>query len=198
MKPGFYRFARGLLRAFYGVTHPIRIHNPENMPAEGPAIICGNHISMNDPLVVGCCLKAPLQFMAKKELFAVRGLKPILDALGAFPVDRGASDTTALRTAINVLKEQRILGIFPEGTRHFDDEAHPIESGVALIALRAKATLVPVYIEGPYRLFHPLHVIFGAPISFADHEGRIDRAAIDDATQRIGASIWALKPARPN
>ena len=196
MRPGFYRFARILVRAYYGVIHPIRIHNPENIPTGGPAIVCGNHISMNDPLVVGCCMNAPLQFMAKKELFAAKPLKPILDALGAFPVDRGASDTTALRTAINVLKENRILGIFPEGTRHFDEQEHPIESGVALIALRAKATLVPVFIEGPYRKFRPIHVTFGAPISFADHEGRIDRAAIDGATKRIGDSIWALKSAK--
>lgn len=193
MRPGFYRFARNLLRVVYGVIHPIRIHNPENIPAEGPTIVCGNHISMNDPLVVGCCLNAPLQFMAKKELFEIKPLKPILDALGAFPVDRGASDTSALRTAINVLKEERILGIFPEGTRHTDEEVHPIESGVALIALRARATLVPVYIEGPYRRFRPVHVTFGPPISFAGHEGRIDRAAIDDATRKIEQCIWALK-----
>lgn len=196
MKPGFYKFARGLLRVVYGVIHPIRIHNPENIPAGGPTIVCGNHISMNDPIVVGCCLDAPLQFMAKKELFDIKPLKPILNALGAFPVDRGASDTSALRTAIGVLKEERVLGIFPEGTRRKDEDEHHIESGVALIALRAKATLVPVYIEGPYRKFRPVHVTFGAPVSFADHEGRIDRAAIDGATQKIEQSIWALKPVK--
>lgn len=193
MNVGFYKFARMLLRLYMGVVHPIRIHGKENIPAEGPAIVCGNHISMRDPLVVACCLNEPLRFMGKKELWDVKILRPLWDNLGGFPVDRGAADTSALRTAVGILKEGQILGIFPEGTRIEDDgKQHAIQSGVASIALRGKAKLVPLYIQGPYKPFRPVHITFGAPLDYSAHEGRVDRAAIDNATAAIGDAIWAL------
>ena len=193
MNIGFYKFARGLLKIYLGVVHPLRVHGAENIPAEGPAIVCGNHISMRDPLVVACCLKHPLRFMGKKELWAFKPLNWLWDSLGGFPVDRGAADTSALRTSVNILKESQILGIFPEGTRNEDDgQQHAIQTGVASIALRGKAKLVPVYIQGPYRPFRPVHVYFGAPLDYTTFEGRVDRAAIDRATTEIGTAIWSL------
>lgn len=193
----FYKFARCLLRGFMAVVHPIRIHGKENIPAGGPCIVCGNHISLRDPLLVASCMDAPLRFMGKKELWENAILRPLLDNLGGFPVDRGASDTSALRTAVGILKDGDILGIFPEGTRIEDDgKQHAIQSGVASIALRGKARLVPLYIQGPYKLFRPIHITFGAPLDFSTHEGRIDRAAIDRATAEIGDAIWALGAGR--
>lgn len=198
MNTGFYKFARVLIKGVLAVIHPVRIHGAENIPAEGAAIVCGNHISMRDPFIVAASMNRELRFMGKKELWDVKILRPILDALGGFPVDRGASDTSALRTSVNILKEQQILGIFPEGTRNEDDgQQHAIQAGVASIALRGKAKLVPVYIQGPYKLFRPVHITFGQPLDYSSHEGRIDRAAIDRATQEIGTAIWSLSNALP-
>lgn len=194
MNIGFYKFARGVLRLYLGIVHPIRIHGAENLPAGGPAIVCGNHISLRDPLLVACCLQSPLRFMGKKELWDVKILRPLWDNLGGFPVDRGAADTSALRTAINILKEGQILGIFPEGTRNEDDgQQHAIQAGVASIALRGKAKLIPLYIQGPYKPFRPIHITFGQPLDYSAHEGRVDRAAIDRATTEIASAIWELR-----
>jgi len=198
MNIGFYKFARALIKGVLAVIHPVKVHGAENIPTEGPAIVCGNHISMRDPFIVAVCLKPELRFMGKKELWDIKILRPILDAIGGFPVDRGASDISALRTSVNILKEQQILGIFPEGTRNeADGEQHAIQSGVASIALRGKAKLVPLYIQGPYRLFRPIHITFGKPLDYSAHEGRIDRAAIDRATEEIGSAIWSLSNALP-
>lgn len=194
MNIGLYRFARALLKVYMGICHPIRIHGAENIPTEGPTIICGNHISMRDPLVLACCVKPELRFMGKKELWDIKPLRWLWDGLGGFPVDRGASDTSALRTAVGILKDQQILIIFPEGTRNEDDgKQHAIQAGVASIALRGKAKLSPIYIQGPYKLFRPVHITFGPMLDYTAHEGRIDRAAIDRATTEIGNSIWSLR-----
>ena len=194
MNKGFYAFARGVLKLYLGICHPVRVHGAENIPAEGPAIVCGNHISLRDPFVVAVCMKHPLRFMGKKEIFKFKFLNPFLYALGGFPVDRGAADTSALRTSVNILKEGDILGIFPEGTRQEDDgQQHAIQAGVASIALRGKARLVPVFIQGPYKLFRPIHITFGPALDYTAHEGRIDRAAIDRATNEIADAIWAAQ-----
>lgn len=196
MNTAFYKLAIGVLKIYLGICHPVRIHGKENIPTEGPVIVCGNHISMRDPFVVATSMKPALRFMGKKELWDIKPLRPILDALGGFPVDRGASDTSALRTSINILKENQVLGIFPEGTRNTDDgQPHTIQSGVASIALRGKAKLVPVYIQGPYKLFRPIHITFGKPLDYSTREGRVDRAAIDSATAEISSSIWSLSSA---
>lgn len=198
MNHRLYSVARVAVKLYFAICHPVRVHGRENIPAAGPAIVCGNHISIRDPFVVAVCMKAPLRFMGKKEIFKFKWLNPFLFALGGFPVDRGASDTSALRTSVNILKEQEILGIFPEGTRNEDDGTqHAIQSGVASIALRGKARLVPVFIKGPYKLFRPVHVYFGNTLDYSGHEGRIDRAAIDRATQEIGDAIWALSDSLP-
>lgn len=102
--------------------------------------------------------------MAKQELFRIPLFSMLIRVLGAFPVKRGSGDLQALKQALRLLQEEKVLGIFPEGTRSRDGKLGRAHTGAALIALRAGAPVVPAAIIGPYRLFRPVRIIFGQPI----------------------------------
>lgn len=145
----FYSFLRNCARLFYIIVYHIVVIGGENIPKEkGGYIIASNHVSNNDPPVVGITFKGKYTFMAKQELFEINPLFTwLITKLGAFPVKRGAKDSSAIDRALESLKEGRIFVIFPEGTRSKDGTLGHAKSGVTLIAAQAKVPVVPVYIK---------------------------------------------------
>jgi len=122
---------------------------------------------MWDPVIIGCLLKRQIHFMAKEELFYNPIFGFILRKLNAFPVKRGTADRKAIKKALEVLNNNQVLGIFPEGTRSKDGKLKEPEPGVALIAAKSKkAVLVPAAIIGNYKLFSRIDVRLGKPMSF--------------------------------
>jgi 1-acyl-sn-glycerol-3-phosphate acyltransferase len=145
----------------------------ENLPREGPYILCSNHISWWDPPLVGSLVRnRQVHFMAKEELFEIPVFAQILTRIQVFPVKRGSADRRAIKMALDKLKNGNILGLFPEGTRSKTDELLPPQSGVGLIALKSEAPVVPVAIIGHYRLFRPIKVKIGMPLQFAEYYGQ--------------------------
>ena len=194
MNKKFYNFLCSVLGAIYALLFPARVDGLENLPKEGPYILCCNHISNRDPFYLALrCQPRYLHFMAKAELFKWKPLARFCTALGGFPVDRGHNDLNAVRTALNLLKEGHVLALFPQGTRSKDNSRTPMLAGVSMIALRSGAPVIPAYIGGPYRLFHRMQVSFGPPVSFEDLGRRVDSATLDQATRRIEAAVWGLK-----
>lgn len=125
----------------------LRVTGYENVPKEGPLLVAPVHMSFLDPPLIGCCSPRALRFMAKKELFRwPHG--PLIRSLGAFPVDRGGADTSAIRLAIEQLKAGRAVLVFPEGTRNDGQEMLAIQSGIGMLAKRSKARVLPVGISG--------------------------------------------------
>ena len=194
MKTWFYDLLKPIVRAYYFLVWGIRATGAENVAAPGGYILCANHVNARDPFVLATCVRRRLRFMAKAELFQNRVVGGFISAIGAFPIRRGESDLGAVRESLKILKEGHVLGIFPQGTRSRDNRHTHMEPGVAMIALRAGAKVVPAYIDGPYRLFRRTRVFFGAPVSLDDLGRRFDRPTIDAATARIEEAIWALQP----
>lgn len=192
MSAGFYRFARFLLRFFFAVICPLRVCGAERFPAEGAVILCGNHLSYLDPLSMAVCVPRTVRFIAKQELFRHKALKPLITWLGAFPVSRGSGDLAALRTALGILKEGGVLGIFPQGTRD-PERRHAMEGGVALMALRSGAPVVPVRIFGPFRPFRRTDIVFGAPMDLSAYGKKCDSATIQQVTAAIESAIWSME-----
>jgi 1-acyl-sn-glycerol-3-phosphate acyltransferase len=186
----FYSFARSVVS---GVLYPLyrfEVTGAEHFPKEGGVLLCSNHISNLDPPVLGITAPRPIHFMAKEELFRAPVLKHIIPKLNAFPVKRGMSDRQALRTGIEILKDNKVLGIFPEGTRSKDGKLGKGLTGVGFFALRTNAAVVPCAIIGPYKPFRKVRVVYGMPIDM--QELREKKASPEEATEYIMSHIKAL------
>lgn len=116
-------------------------------------VLASNHASMIDPIILAISIKPKIHFMGKAELFKNPILNWFFRALNAFPINRQESDLTSLKTAIKKVKENKILGIFIEGTRVKGYDPQNAKSGPILIAKMANAKILPVLIESDYRIF---------------------------------------------
>jgi glycerol-3-phosphate dehydrogenase (NAD(P)+) len=120
----------------------------EHVPAEGPVILAANHRSFLDPFVIGTCVRRPVHFVAKRELFERRFVGWLLNALGAFPIRRGEADVESMETARGILERGGVVVIFPEGTRIRSGSLSKPKRGVGRLALETGAPVVPVTVHG--------------------------------------------------
>ena len=161
------KFFAGLFRRLLRM----KVVNPQNEPADKNYIVCCNHTALLDVVVIAIGLKRQVNFMAKKELFKVPVLAPLIKLLGAFPIDRGGSDVGAIKTAVKLVSDGNCLGIFPQGHRYpgEDPRETKTKNGMALIACKTGADIVPTYIwrkKNRFKLFRRTYIIIGEPISF--------------------------------
>ena len=176
----------------------------ENVPRTGPVLLIANHTSYADPPIVGAACPRAVHFMAKQELFFFP-LGPIIRSVHSFPVRRGGADTAALRKAVRLLKEEKVLLIFPEGGRSPDGKLMEFEQGAAFVALASGAAVVPIGIDGADRLLPPhsafirpakVRVRFGPLVALDDlRGGRPTREAIAETARRMQTALRAVLPA---
>ncbi|MFZ4452258.1 lysophospholipid acyltransferase family protein [Salibacterium aidingense] len=186
-----YTIGKTVCRLGFTFFARVKVIGRENIPEEGPVLLCSNHISNLDPPLVGSFMKRNIHFMAKDELFQKKGLGSLLPSLGAFPVKRGSGDRQALRMGLQLLEEGKVLCLFPEGTRSKTGEIGKGLSGSGFFALRSKASIVPVVISGPYKPFGRITIVYGPPMDFQPlREEKINAA---EATEKIMESIQDLK-----
>ncbi|SDI29314.1 lysophospholipid acyltransferase family protein [Natribacillus halophilus] len=186
-----YKIGKLISRIVLSLVFFAKIEGKENIPVDGPVIICSNHRSYFDPPLLGSYIKRPLRFMAKEELFTSKWFGPLIQKLGAFPVKRGGSDRGALRKGINVLANGEMLLLFPEGTRSETGEIREGLTGVGFFALKSEATVIPAYIQGKYKPFRRVALRYGSPISL---EGlRKNQASSREVTDHIMSHIQKLK-----
>ena len=193
----FYNVVWSAVKPFYGLFYPRRVYGLENLPAEGGFILCVNHCSNHDPLYVATSIpkERHVHFLAKKELFDNKFVRPLVAGLEAIPVDRGHADIAAVRSAMKVVKEGHALGIFPQGTRSLDNTPTPMLNGASLFAMRGGVPVIPAYIDGPYRLFRRTAVRFGPAIDMEPFGRRCDSETLAKVTRHIEAAIWSLRDA---
>ncbi len=179
MKVTFYDFARSVVYGVFKPIYRVEVIGRENIPKDGGVLLCSNHIDNFDPIIVGMMAPRPVHFMAKEELFKVPILGKMVPHLNAFPVKRGMSDREALRKGMAILKEGKVLGLFPEGTRSKTGELGKGLAGAGFFALRSDAEIVPCAVIGPYRPFRKLKVVYGKPINMAiikENKGNAEQA----------------------
>ncbi|NNN06706.1 MAG: 1-acyl-sn-glycerol-3-phosphate acyltransferase [Elusimicrobia bacterium] len=154
----------GLTRAVWGV----RVSGLENVPLSGPLIVACNHSSLLDGPLLGSMIASRRRpcFLGKKELFANPLLSWFLLGTGVIPLDRGSGDLAALRAALGVLEDGGSLIVFPEGTRVKPGERRAPKPGVAFLAARAGARVLPARLKGTaeFPRAFPMTVAFGAPL----------------------------------
>jgi len=191
--PALWWVARGILAPLVRVGFRLRVGGVENIPTEGPTLFVANHISMWDPPMIGYALasRRRVYFMAKSELFRVPVLGWAIRRLGAFPVERGGADRSAIRTARAVLARGDALLMFPEGTRNVDGHIQPAWPGAGALGLADDVRVVPVAISGSNRRLGPVRVSVGTPLDLSElpagPRGERSQMAADQMMVAIGA-----------
>lgn len=190
MKSKSYSNLQKILGGFVRFIFRAHAHNIENEPSEneGQYILVSNHISNVDPIILCSVLKKQQpHYMAKKELFKVPVLKGIIKAMGAFPVNRGGVDVSAIKHSVKLLEEGKCVGIFPQGHRYkgVDPKETSVKTGAAMLACKTQTQILPCFLKTKKRkiaLFSRVDVIVGKPISFEelsfDPEGKGEYARI--------------------
>jgi glycerol-3-phosphate dehydrogenase (NAD(P)+) len=148
VNPILYWTARAVLVPFLLVYLRMNRIGRKHLPRSGPLLLAANHRSFLDPFVIGALVRRPVYYMAKRELFQRRWQAWLLNALGAFPVDRGAGDREAMATAREILRRGDCVVIFPEGTRTRRGPLGEPHRGVGRLALETGAPVAPVAVIG--------------------------------------------------
>ena len=183
-----YKVITKILNVVVRALFRIEVKGIENIPKEGSCIIASNHKSNWDPVfIAGLINTRTINGVAKKELFEVPVLKSILKKCFVIPVDRDNPDISTIKAILKVLKEDKALGIFPEGTRHkdFDTFAEP-KAGLGMFAVKGKSEVVPVSIITNYKLFSKVVIYIDNPISFEEYYGkRIGTDEYEEVSKKV-------------
>ncbi|MFH1228208.1 MAG: lysophospholipid acyltransferase family protein [Planctomycetota bacterium] len=141
---------RWLAMAFLGY----RVSGQNNIPRTGGGIIAANHQSFLDPPLIGSSISRPVYFLAKQELFTANRLFGLVLRLhNAVPLNRDATSADIMRKAISLLKEGKLVIVFPEGTRTYDGKVGEFKGGVVLLSAKSNTPIIPTYINGSYRVW---------------------------------------------
>lgn len=186
-----YKFLVATLGFIFRLVYRVRVHNKPEI-TDGPVIICSNHVSLVDPVTLAASYPRIVHFMAKKELFDIPIFGRIIPYLGVFPVDREGIDITAIKTAMSILRENKVLGIFPEGTRIDKPSLNQMKDGVGALALRTGAYIQPVRIKSSYRPFSRVDIYYRDPI-YVGHIDKKDKNADHILTEQVFYSIYDEK-----
>lgn len=191
-----YYFAAYLLKFILSLFGRLKVYQKENLPKQsGGYVIACTHTGWVDILWLGISiLPLKIHYMAKIELFQSKPLKWLMEKLNAFPVNRENPGPSAIKTPRRLIKEGKIVGIFPSGTRTSEDV--PLKRGAVTIANYSKAPIVPVAYQGPnnfkdlFKRVKP-RIIFGTPIYMPDDVPR--KEALDIMTTELDQSLKQLQ-----
>jgi 1-acyl-sn-glycerol-3-phosphate acyltransferase len=195
VNPVIYWVLRAILVPAFLVYLRLERIGREHLPRSGPLLLASNHRSFLDPFVIGTLVRRPVYYMAKRELFEKRWQAWILNALGAFPVDRGAGDTDAMATAKAILARGDCVVVFPEGTRIRTGALADPKRGIGRLALETGAPVAPVAVIGSEQVrrgwrIRPrkVRVRVGRPVLFPTVESA-SPALAGAVTQRVWACV---------
>ncbi len=182
----FYKTAAKFLRGIFKVFIFYKEKGIENIPKEGAFLLCSNHRSNMDPVLLAAGCRRQLTFMAKDELFHVFLLGKLIKALGAFPIKRGKGDAAAVMATLKILKRGEPTLIFPEGTRMKNGERKTVNSGIVRLAVQAGVPIVPAYVSKN-------RVVFGEAISYSEHTEDVqDQEKMQRLADNLMDTIYGL------
>lgn len=190
-----YVLARYVVKVILSLFGFIRIYGKEKLPEDKGYVLACTHTGWVDILWLGiAAYPTHVHYMAKQELFKTRFLNWLMKNLNAFPVDRDNPGPSAIKTPMRLIKEGKVVGIFPSGTRTTEDV--PLKRGAVTIAMYAKSPIIPAAYVGPNN-FKELfsrkkpHIIFGEPLYLNKKLPR--REALDELAKRLDEAMHRLQ-----
>ncbi len=199
-----YLFGHTFFKLLFSIVFRRKVVGAENIPQDGPALICANHQSFIDPPLVGSSVKRQVHYMARHDLFTVPVLGWLIARVNAFPVKRsGGGDPAAFKNIFRLLEEKEIVLLFPEGTRSRDGNLQKPSPGAGLMVYQSRVPVIPCYVHGSREVlprsskflhFHPLTVTFGRPIDFsAYYQREKSKDLYREMSAKIMSEISVLK-----
>ncbi len=187
------KIVASLLYIFCLIVFRVKKVGEENIKKEGAYIICANHRSNWDPPILVSATKRPSYVMAKEELFKNDFIKWIAKKCYVFPAKRGKMDLESVKFALKVLKEGKLLVIFPEGTRNGMEKNGRAQNGAAFMAIRTGVPVVPVGIQGELKPFHKVKLNYGKPLDFSKYKtNKPEKELLDKVSKEIMNNIIML------
>jgi 1-acyl-sn-glycerol-3-phosphate acyltransferase len=198
----WYRLLQRLLQLLGVVVYRVRCSGWHNIPAEGGVLVVSNHQSHLDPPLVGISCPRQMNYMARETLFRFAPFGWLIHSVGAFPLDREGVGLSGIKEALKRLKRGEMVLIFPEGTRTRDGEIARFRPGFTTLAVRSKAAILPVAIDGAFEAYPRwrkwpgpgrIRVRFGKPILPAEYVGRDERELVAEVERRVRECHAQLK-----
>ena len=197
----FYQIIKFIVRLILLIWTRKQVVGLENVPRRGPVILASNHVNLLDPPLLAVLVPRRIVFMGKIELWRTPIVGPLYGLVGFIPVRRFEGDLAALRKAEKALRQNQVLGMFPEGTRSRKPGLGKGQPGTAIIALRSGAPIVPAAVTGTEGVAVPrsffrltrVRVVFGKPFELPKGR-RLDSELVEQCTERIMKEIAVLLP----
>lgn len=183
----FYKITKAILKPIFKFWFNPKVIGEENIPiTDEPVLIASNHTDFFDPCVSIISTKRVIHFISKKELFEGK-MGWFFYKMCCIPVDRSIKNPEAVNKAVDILKDNGTVGIFPEGTRNrTDDILLPFKYGAMSMAKKTDAWIVPVAVKGKFK-FRSKNLI----IKYG-HPFKVDDMSVDKATDKLRNKILEL------
>lgn len=182
---------------FVKLFYPTKVIGKKNLPKKQAFVMTCNHYSNLDVVILGVSLGKRINYLAKKELFKKKFVSWYLKKLGGFPVDRENPDLSSFKFGVNTLKDGKILGIFPEGTRNKgadDAELQDLKTGAITFASKGGTKIVPVMIYRRARVWRRNYIVVGEPFEIqAENTKKLTHEEIDENAKRLKETMMKLR-----
>jgi 1-acyl-sn-glycerol-3-phosphate acyltransferase len=205
LKTAWYNFLHLCCRTLAVAIFRVRVIGREHVPLTGGLLVCSNHQSHLDPMLIGLVFDRRLNYLARDTLFRFLPLRLLIESLDAIPIERDGFGLAGIKETLRRLKREEAVLIFPEGTRTHDGSIAPLKPGFAALARRSKVSLLPVAIDGAYVAWprsapfprpSTIHVAIGEPLSPSEFEPLSDDELIATLADRINACYAAARRLR--
>ncbi len=187
-------FVKYVVKIFTIFLFRVKTVGQENIEKGKPYIMCANHSSNWDPPILYSATKREMYMMAKEELFKNKFIYWAAKKTNIFPVKRGRQDIESIKKSLKVLKDNKILAIFPEGTRNGIQKRGKIQNGPAYLAARTGVEVIPVKIEGNFKPFRKVTLYYGKPLNFEKYKtNKPEKESLDQISNVITKAIFGEK-----
>lgn len=172
----------------------VKVVGKENLPQDGGALICPNHIHPLDSAVVIATAKRKINVLAKEELFKTKIAKWLAGIFGIYPIKRETADMSAIKLSLKLLRKEELLMIFPEGTRNGMAKGVKPKNGAVILAVKSGKPIIPVGVQGNFKLFKKVKINIGRPIDYSEYKGKTsDKELMDRLTENLMNEIVILR-----
>ena len=177
--------------------YPTKVIGKKNLPKGKGYILTCNHFSNLDVIMLDTKLHKKIRFLGKKELFKKKTRAFILKKFGGIPIDRDNPGIASFKQVVSLLKHNKIVGIFPEGTRNKnkdDDSLQQLKTGTITFASKADVQIVPAIIYKRFKVWHRNYIVLGEPIDIIGEDPRrLTKIEIEENTRRLSDAMNKLR-----